>query len=246
MLIKQQALTNAVLLICDSNTTNSIEDTISEDVFDPDYLYTNKLVEREVHGRGTVYFIRWQQQLLALRNYYRGGAIAKLSNNKFVYTGLKQTRCYQELSILEFLRKHKVNVPKPIAAMVYKGFLNYRASIITEVIDNAEELDTLLASQETQHALSPDIWRAIGHEIRKMHDLQVCHYDLNVKNILLQGSKVYLIDFDKCFVKKGDAWKQANLNRLKRSLNKQLALQTGYQFTSSDFSLLLEGYVEPA
>jgi 3-deoxy-D-manno-octulosonic acid kinase len=213
---------------------------IHPQLFEPAFLKSEKLIDRVLYGRGKVYFVKWHDRLLALRNYYRGGAVAKLSKESFLFTGLSNTRCYQELFILGFLNDNQVNVPKPIAAIVHKSLLTYRASIMTQVIEDAVELDALLAKQR----VDKDVWHKVGQQIRKMHDLQVCHYDLNVKNILVQYNEVFLIDFDKCLVKKGQAWKMANIARLKRSLNKQLKLQANYQFEARDFDYLLAGYNE--
>lgn len=214
------------------------EKTITTDCFEPSYLRDNNLIERELKGRGTVYFFKWSERLLALRFYYRGGAVAKISKSSFIYNGLKNTRCYQELSVLSYLKQKGVNVPVPVTAIVKRKGLTYRAAIITEVIQNAEELDSLLQKQSVDNG----IWENIGQEIRRMHDAQVCHYDLNVKNILIQSSKVYLIDFDKCQIKQGDDWKKANLARLERSLNKQQGLQNQYHYQAANFSALLAGY----
>ncbi|MBJ6889142.1 lipopolysaccharide kinase InaA family protein, partial [Vibrio cholerae] len=34
--------------------------------------------------------------------------------------------------------------------------------------------------------------------------------------------KVWIIDFDKCYVQSGHSWKQGNLKRLKRSFEKEI------------------------
>ena len=38
----------------------------------------------------------------------------------------------------------------------------------------------------TNQQLPNDIWQAIGKLIRQLHDLQICHTDLNAHNILVQ------------------------------------------------------------
>ena len=48
--------------------------------------------------------------------------------------------------------------------------------------------------------LPKETWMQIGRLIRKLHDLQICHTDLNAHNILLQqteqGQKMLVTDFD--------------------------------------------------
>ena len=105
-----------------------------------------------------------------------------------------------EFQLLNQLNQAGVAVPKPIAARVKKGKLGicYQADILIEKIENAQDLTALLQTQQ----LPNDIWQAIGKLIRQLHDLQICHTDLNAHNILVQQleneQKCWLIDFDKC------------------------------------------------
>lgn len=81
-----------------------------------------------------------------------------------------------------------------------------------------------------------------------MHQAQLCHYDLNVKNILLSNKEsanaVHLLDFDKCELRNGHNWKMKNLERLQRSLNKQSEAQINYYFNENDWKTLMAGYCD--
>ena len=80
--------------------------------------------------------------------------------------------------------------------MLKKGKLGicYQADILIEKIENAQDLTALLQTQQ----LPNDVWQAIGKLIRQLHDLQICHTDLNAHNILVQQleneQKCWLID----------------------------------------------------
>ena len=66
-------------------------------------------------------------------------------------------------------------------------------------------------------------WEAIGKTIRRFHEYGAMHRDLNASNILLVEGCTYLIDFDKGKLvgrRSKASWKQTNLRRLRRSLNK--------------------------
>ena len=83
-------------------------------------------------------------------------------------------------------------------------------------------------------------WIAIGRCLRRFHELGVCHADLNAHNILIgtgaelpaepvppdaplpvpRYERVFLIDFDRGTLRKPGFWKDDNLVRLRRSLEK--------------------------
>jgi 3-deoxy-D-manno-octulosonic acid kinase len=75
-----------------------------------------------------------------------------------------------------------------------------------------------------------------------MHLAQVNHTDLNIHNILLdKQSKVWIIDFDKCYQQTGDKWKEDNLKRLLRSFHKELK-KRHIKWQIIDWQDLLNGY----
>ncbi len=64
-------------------------------------------------------------------------------------------------------------------------------------------------------------WAAIGRCLRRFQDYGLCHSDLNAHNILLRGEEeVFLIDFDNGRRRGPGLWRDANLARLRRSLDK--------------------------
>ena len=75
-----------------------------------------------------------------------------------------------------------------------------------------------------------------------MHENQVNHTDLNIRNILLdhQG-KVWIIDFDKCFQQPGAGWQKGNLERLLRSFHKELK-KCSINWQEGDWDDLMRGY----
>lgn len=90
--------------------------------------------------------------------------------------------------------------------------------------------------------ISDELYRKIGREIRKMHDAQVNHTDLNIHNILIDDQeKVWIIDFDKCYVQIGDSWKQGNLKRLKRSFDKEV-VKRAVKWSEFDWQPVVQGY----
>ena len=221
-------------------TANEIDgNKLSACFFDPQWLKQKKMVDQINTGRGEVCFFTWKGRQFALRQYLRGGMVAKVNQQNYLWKNLKNTRVYSELLLLDYMYSSELNVPFPVAGRVEKTGLFYRAAIVTEIIPNASELHQLLL----ERAISKDHWLAIGKSIRQMHDLNVCHDDINVKNILIDNKEqVFLIDFDKCMRKPDGVWKDRNLARFKRSLDKQLVKHQNYAFNHDDWNALLQGY----
>lgn len=209
-----------------------------EQSFDIDYWHHQDHVIGAAQGRGTTWFIQLAGIQAALRHYRRGGLFGKIVSDHYLFFGWRNSRAYQEFQLLAKLADGGVNVPKPIAARVVKRTFCYQADLLSEKIPNTDDLVSILEREP----LSNILYQSIGKEIRKMHDLQVNHTDLNIHNILVDNnSVVWLIDFDKCGVKEGDSWKESNLSRLKRSFYKEKN-KRDICWQESDFEQLLIGY----
>lgn len=218
---------------------------ITEEWFSIDFWKKNQAVTGSSLGRNRTWFINYQQnnQVLhdwVLRHYYRGGLIGKLITDKYWYTGLKNTRCYKELQLLELMRALDLPVPKPIAAKVEKNALFCRMDILLEKIPAAKTLIQIL----TKKKLPQITWQNIGGLLKQFHNQGIDHSDLNANNILLDNNnKLWLIDFDKCrqrFAKTD--WQQANLDRLKRSFSKEKNKNNLLSFEQKNWQWLLQGY----
>ena len=170
-------------------------------------------------GRGESHFLYHPQLHLQLvwRHYKRGGLAAKLSDDRYFWAGLKQTRAYQEFALTEQLRQQGLPVPRPLAAQVIREGISYRADLITERLPEVKSMADRLVSE-----LHDFPWHEVGRTVAKFHRHGLDHVDLNVRNILLNShDRVYLIDFDRCRLRQPEReWQQANLDRLLRSLQK--------------------------
>ena len=186
--------------------------------FKVEYWQQQNKVIGSATGRGTTWFVELPSMQAALRHYRRGGLFGKLVEDSYIYTGDESTRSYQEFELLNRLKEFGVNVPRPIAARAVKNGLIYTADLLSEKVPNARDLVAVLQ----ENALPKEMYQKIGVEVRKMHAAQVNHTDLNIHNILIdEQGKVWIIDFDKCFQKQGESWKQDNWNRLLRSFKKE-------------------------
>ncbi|MBM6551904.1 3-deoxy-D-manno-octulosonic acid kinase [Marinomonas ostreistagni] len=213
---------------------------VTKDWFKPDYWQAQQKLLKTATGRGTVWFVDSTLGPLVLRQYRRGGLVAKVNRFHFMTQPLSATRPYQELELLEFMHAKGLHVPQPVAGMVRRKGLFYQAWLLTKQIPNAEDLFNVL-----QHtALNAADWQNIGATIKQLHAHNVYHSDLNCHNIMLDDQqKVWLIDFDKCYRDPEQRhWQTHNLERLKRSFDKESSRQSTFHFSEANWQQLLAGY----
>jgi 3-deoxy-D-manno-octulosonic acid kinase len=220
----------------------------------PAYWQDKGSVTGTAQGRGTTWFVHYvpqnqsSEQHWVLRHYYRGGFIGKMINDSYLFTGIENSRAVQEYSLLKQMQQWQLPAPKPIACSVIRhGLFNlcYRADLLSSRIEHAQDLVAILSQQ----SIDDDLWVKIGATIKRFHDHNIYHHDLNSHNILVDDQQeVYLIDFDRCEVrnteKSTDAndWKESNMNRLKRSFLKEYNKLDNFHFNNKCWQLLQKGY----
>lgn len=221
----------------------NISVTLHPQIFSPTYWQSQGALTGSAQGRGTTVFIRPKPtEEWALRHYHRGGMIGRLLTDQFVYTGLNRTRAWQEFHLLDYMRHRGLAVPEPVAAHVCRSGCYYQADLITRLIPDSHDLHKILC----ERPLSEQEWRKVGMAIALLHQHQVYHHDLNIRNLMLdkQGT-VWIIDFDKCHRRSGNNWKKENLDRLYRSLKKSAENQPDWYWQAGDFDALLKAYNNP-
>jgi tRNA A-37 threonylcarbamoyl transferase component Bud32 len=119
----------------------------------------------------------------------------------------------------------------------------YSADILTCRIPDTESLSSYIKRNE----LAVTGWQSLGACIRRFHDAHIYHADLNAHNILLDNKgNIFLIDFDKGSIDQGESWKQRNLQRLRRSLDKLSRQGDDFSFKDTDWDSLIAGYEDKA
>ncbi len=168
-------------------------------------------------GRGAAWFVRGEFGEAVLRHYRRGGLVARLNRDRYLWRGADRTRSFAEFRLLAELRGLDLPVPAPIAAGYRRRGLTYTADILVQRIPGARSLAELLRDD-----LDAPPWARVGEVLAAFHRAGVCHADLNAHNILVDpGRSVWLIDFDRGRRRRvADGWRHANLRRLERSLLK--------------------------
>jgi 3-deoxy-D-manno-octulosonic acid kinase len=192
-------------------------------------------------GRGSVCFLSTPEGSWVWRHYRRGGFVARMVADAYLWLGAARTRSFAEWRLLARLRAMSLPVPAPIAAGYWRKGLTYRADIITEELPNARTLAVAMSAAE----LPAEQWRNVGRTIAAFHRQGVQHADLNAHNILLCGGagEVYLIDFDRGRIRARGTWEQSVFARLQRSLEK-ISARRGAKFGSEEWGWLMDGVTQ--
>lgn len=195
----------------------NLEVTPSRDWFDRDWWAARADVHDGKGGRGGVAFVDAPIGACVLRHYHRGGWMAPLMGDRYVWNGRERSRGFAEFRLLAELFQRGLPVPAPVAARYQRRGAYYTADLITRTIEGAQTLTDLIIAGRLDAGLAGRVGELVG----RFHAEGVDHADLNAHNILMAGDRFWLIDFDRGEIRvTGTAWRLANLARLKRSLLK--------------------------
>ena len=224
-------------LLYDADSVNDI----TLQWFDAHYWRTEQTLFGTAQGRGSTVFFQHQGQIYALRHYYRGGAIARLLQDRYVWHGVEQSRAWREWRLLALLHQRGLPVPAPVAAHLHRSGVCYTADLITLKLPDSQTL----AQQLAVARLDDTVWQRIGAVLRQFHAAGVDHADLNAHNIVFSGERIYLLDFDRGRLRTSHGpfaryWQNANLQRLQRSLYKIAVPKT--HFSNTQWEELVTGY----
>lgn len=218
----------------------------------PEQLFLR--VQDQELQRGSALFFEHDGEPLAFKRYHRGGLLGRLITYQYFAPPRRPPRMFREYDLLVRLRERGLPVPRPVAARCCQtSLISYRGELVTRRITPAETLTTLIQKAP----LGERLWAAIGKTLADFHAQFVYHADLNASNILIDGREdspvpVHLIDFDKGEIRDPNGtkraartetdWKRANLQRLRRSLDKVQAADPALHFSERDWQTLLTHY----
>jgi 3-deoxy-D-manno-octulosonic acid kinase len=233
---------------------------VTPDWFKPHYWVARDAIIARHTGRGAVIGFENDGRRYLLRHYLRGGLAAAFSAERFLWLGEARTRSLTELKLNLRLHADQLPVPCPVAVRYEQSGLGYTADIITDYLPDTRTLAACLNDGD----LGLPTWAAIGRTIRRFHDWGLDHADLNAHNILLRGTdEVFLIDFDKARLRRGAGpagdpdplretsrgspglWADANLARLRRSLDALEDSRADRRFDDTQWQCLLASWFHP-
>ena len=187
------------------------------DWFDPEH-WGDAATPVAQGGRGAAWFIDVPSGPMVLRHYRRGGWAARISRDRYWWQDEDSVRSIAEFRLTARLRAAGLPVPAPLAAAYWRESGSYRAAILLQRLQNVRSLASALQDEADWP------WPVAGALLARFHGYGLDHVDLNAHNILLDTAQgAWLIDFDRCRLRSASgptAWRQRNLQRLRRSLHK--------------------------
>jgi 3-deoxy-D-manno-octulosonic acid kinase len=232
--VKRIASAGGVMLYDSSRAGN-----LTAEWFDARYWANRSEIEGHAQGRGAVWFIKSAEgRRYVLRHYRRGGLLGRLRGDRYGWHDEDSTRAFREWQLTYRLHRAGLPVPAPVGARYQRDGGSYRADLLTERLPTVGTLAECLRTG----ALSVTTWIAIGRCIQRFHDVQLWHADLNAHNVLLSEEDIYLVDFDRSRLRPPGLWRDGNLVRLRRSLEKVTWGLPPDRFSEADWFGLLDGY----
>jgi 3-deoxy-D-manno-octulosonic acid kinase len=161
---------------------------------------------------------------MVVRQYSHGGLFQVFTRDLY----LSGPRPFRELFLTEEIRSAGISTIEPIGVILRPAFhLFYKAYFLSLEIPDARDLTHYLLKKGTLS--SPEnlvekrgVIRSVGDLLQQFHERGFFHGDLQLKNILIAGTRPLLIDFDRSYRKTVLSLKERldNLLRLNRSVEK--------------------------
>jgi len=201
------------------------------------FLNKNSKVSHYLKGRAPHPSVPLEDdKRMVVRQYSHGGLFRAITGNLYFFGA----RSFRELALTEEIRSCGIPTIQPIGALHHRVFfLFYKAYFLSLEVPHAIDLIQCFTemgphpSRESLRLKRKTI-RSAGLLIRQFHQTGFFHRDLQLKNILVAGDQLLLIDFDRSYRKPrlSTRKKMKNLLRLNRSMEKWRRL--GLPITRTD------------
>jgi 3-deoxy-D-manno-octulosonic acid kinase len=218
----------------------AVSPQVGREWFEPAYWRGQDALHLQSGGRGGVAMIATPVGECVLRHYRRGGLVASVMGDRYLWTGADQTRPFAEFRLLGEIARLGLPGPVAVAAAYRRHGPFYSADLVTRRIPDARTLADYLA----EGRLDEDLAEEVGALVACFHRAGIWHADLNAHNVMIAPDRLYLIDFDRGRMREpATDWQQGNLQRLRRSLIKLGAAGQGEaMFDTRIWQPLLDRY----
>jgi len=201
-------------------------------------------------GRGATYGVMLGAVRAVVRHARRGGLVRRLSNDRFLN---QVPRFQREIAIAGELRAAGIATPAVLAGVAYAKGIAHTADVATERVDGTDLAAIFFGPQAPSGIARAEVWKAVGELVRRLHDANFIHPDLQLRNVLVDltvrpsarpAASLLDVDTVRSIRLRPAATKQANLVRFFRSWNKHNVAH-GQRLTADDRTAFLAAYGPP-
>jgi len=137
-------------------------------------------------------------------------------HDAYLWLGEARARPIAEWRLLAWAHDAGLPVVRPVGACYERRGPVHRGALITERVAGRS-----LAVRAGEGSPDATLWRAAGAAVARCHAAGLDHADLNLHNLLIaDDARCWVIDLDRGARRAPGAWRDANLARLRRSLDK--------------------------
>ena len=123
-------------IVYDADALPAVESSL----FDETHWRAADALEGSAPGRGTSWFVETPAGPAVLRRYLRGGMVARINRDRYLYRGASASRPFREFDVLRRMSEDGLRVPRPLAALCRREGAFYRAALMTRRIAPAQAL----------------------------------------------------------------------------------------------------------
>src|SRR5690606_21083300 len=91
-------------------------------------------------GRQAAWFVEDGFGQAVLRQYRRGGLVARISQDRYIWAGAQRSRAFAEFDLLNYMVAQDLPVNRPVAAAYWRHGLTYRAAILVQRLPGVQPL----------------------------------------------------------------------------------------------------------
>jgi tRNA A-37 threonylcarbamoyl transferase component Bud32 len=185
-----------------------------------------------VQGRTRHYSVEAAGRKILVRFPTRGGFWSFLGRR---HLGLSRVR--REAQALRLAAEAGLSVPELLAVRVDSSGIFRKLTCVYPYLEGVQTLDRRLADLR-----GPERWdllRKVAGLVLRMHRAGLLHGDLNVRNVLIRGSEIILVDFDGARLRGRGG--HSEIYRLCRSLEKTMR----GSMMATDKARLVRAYIDP-
>ena len=159
--------------------------------FEPEAWRERGALRQQSGGRGGVAIIDTPAGECVLRHYRRGGMVARLMGDRYLWSGADHTRSFMEFRLLARIAALGLPSAVPVACRYRRHGLFYEADLITRRIADAQTLAQCLAAGR----LDGEMAELVGALVARFHRAGIWHADLNAHNVLVTDDALYPVSY---------------------------------------------------